>query len=163
VHGWQKNHLAIFELHTLTDTALKDLVMKASIQMMVVAALVLCQVGCQTQQKIAQNKAAAEAWLNQQSGASRIQVSGNWFAEGWGRSTLKQSGREITGTLDTYEIKGVVSGNQAYLTAWDSGKCYFAIILSQPSRNVLSGSYTDGPTYIAKAEQQRPVEFRRSY
>ncbi|MES2657430.1 MAG: hypothetical protein V4689_02370 [Verrucomicrobiota bacterium] len=138
--------------------------MKISINMMsMVAGLALCQVSCQTQQKIAQNQTAAQEWMNQQTAAAGIQVSGNWFAEGWGRGTFKQSGREITGTLDTYEVKGVVSGNKAYLTTWDSGKCYYAIILTKSSANTLTGSYTDGPTYHDKAEEQRPIELRRSY
>ncbi len=131
--------------------------------MLVVAGLVLGQMSCQTQQNLARNQVAAQEWMNQQTAGARIQVSGNWFAEGWGRGTFKQSGRQITGTLDTYEVKGVVSGNKVYLTTWDSGKCYYAIILSQSSSNKLTGSYTDGPTYRPEAKEQRPVEFRRSY
>lgn len=130
---------------------------------LVVAGLVLAQVSCQTPQKTAQNQVAAQEWMNRQTAGARIQVSGKWFAEGWGRGTFKQSGRQITGTLDTYEVKGVVSGNKVYLTTWDSGKCYYAIILTQASANALSGSYTDGPAYRAEAKEQRPIELRRSY
>ncbi|RYD21416.1 MAG: hypothetical protein EOP88_11435 [Verrucomicrobiaceae bacterium] len=138
--------------------------MKTSIKMtLVLAGLLFGLVGCQTQQKIALNQSAAHDWVKQQNAAARINVSGNWFAEGWGKASLKQSGRDVTGTIDTYEVKGVVSGNKAYLTTWDSGKCYYAIILTRPSANTLSGSYTDGPTYRTDAKEQRTVELRRSY
>lgn len=138
--------------------------MKTSIKMILVSAgLLLGLVGCQTQQKIALNQAAAHDWVKQQNSAARINVSGNWFGEGWGKALLKQSGRDVTGTIDTYDVKGVVSGNKAYLTTWDSGKCYYAIILTRSSANSLTGSYTDGPTYRSDAKEQRTVELRRSY
>ena len=127
------------------------------------AGAVIALSSCQTQQQILQNQTAAQAWLDGQSSSARIDVSGNWFAEGWGKANLKQSGRQVSGTLDTYEVKGVVSGNKAYLTTWDSGRCYYAIVLSQSSKNVLTGSYTDGPTYLESPEEQRSIELRRSY
>lgn len=138
--------------------------MKTSIKMMLVSAGILFGlVGCQTQQKLATNQAAANDWVKQQDSAPRIRVAGNWFGEGWNRASLKQSGRDVTGTVDTYEVKGVVSGSKAYLTLWDSGKCYYAIILTQSSANTLTGTYTDGPAYRSEAKEQRPIELRRSY
>jgi hypothetical protein len=138
--------------------------MKTSIKMTLVSAgLLFGLVSCQTQQKIALNQSAARDWIKQQNTAARIDVSGNWFAEGWGKASLRQSGRDITGTIDTYEVKGVVSGNKAYLTTWDSGKCYYALIITRSSANRLTGSYTDGPTYRSEAKEQRPIELRRSY
>lgn len=137
--------------------------MKNFASFLMAAGCLLAMNSCETQKSIAANATAANDWLKLQQGASRINVSGTWFSEDWGRADLKQSGRDISGRIDTYEVKGVVSGNKAYLTTWDSGKCYYAVILSQPSKNVLSGSYTDGPTYRAEAKEQRAVEFRRSY
>ena len=138
--------------------------MKTSMNsMLVVAGLVLGQVSCQTQQNLARNQVAAQEWMNQQTAGARIQVSGNWFAEGWGRGTFKQSGRQITGTLDTYEVKGVVSGNKVYLTTWDSGKCYYALMISPSGKNSLGGTYTDGPAYKTDTKLQRQIELRRSY
>ena len=137
--------------------------MRTPMNLIAAAGLVLCLTGCQTQQQIAKNQTAAEEWLNLQNAGARIQVSGTWFSQDWGRATLKQSGREVTGTIDTYEVKGVVSGGNAYLTTWDSGKCYYAIILTQSGNNVLKGTYTDGPTYNTDPAQQRTVELRRSY
>jgi hypothetical protein len=131
--------------------------------MMLVAGFVLCLVSCQTPQNLAKNQAAAQEWLNLQTAGARIQVSGTWFSADWGKAMLKQSGRQITGTIDMYEVKGVVSGNKAYLTTWDSGKCYYAVILSQTDKNVLTGSYTKGPTYLTHPKEQRPIELRRSY
>ena len=136
---------------------MKELVIPISL------AFVLALGGCATQKQIAANATAAEQWLESQKAPARIQVSGTWYAADWGRADFKQSGRTISGTLDTYEVKGVVSGDKAYLTTWDSGKCYYALVLTQPSRNVLSGTYTDGPVFLNDPKKQRASEFRRSY
>lgn len=127
------------------------------------AGFLIALTACQTPEKTAKNQAAAQAWMSGQTASAAINVSGTWFSQEWGKATLKQTGRNVSGTIDTYEVKGVVSGKKAYLTTWDSGKCYYAIILSQPGKNVLTGSYTDGPAYRDDAKQQRPVELRRSY
>ncbi len=137
--------------------------MKKPTSCLVAAACLAAITSCETQKSIAKNAESANEWLKLQQAPSRINVSGTWFSEDWRRADLKQSGRDITGRIDTYDVKGVVSGGKAYITTWDSGKCYYAIILSQPSKNVLSGSYTDGPTYLTAPKEQRPVEFRRSY
>lgn len=137
--------------------------MKVTCNLLFLASIALSLSGCQTPQNLAKNQTAAQEWLNLQNSSARIEVSGTWFSADWGRASLKQSGRQITGTLDTYEVKGVVSGGKAYLTTWDSGKCYYAVVLSQPSKNVLTGSYTDGPAYKTQPDQQRTIELRRSY
>jgi len=137
--------------------------MKAARIAAIVAGVVFGLSACQTPEKTARNQAAAQAWMNGQTARAAINVSGSWFADAWGKATLKQTGRNITGTIDTYEVKGVVSGKKAYLTTWDSGKCYYAIVLTQSGRNVLTGSYTDGPAYREDPKQQRAIELRRSY
>ncbi|MCU0749439.1 MAG: hypothetical protein MUF13_07840 [Akkermansiaceae bacterium] len=137
--------------------------MKITSTILLTAGAVIALSSCQTQEQILKNQTAAQAWLDGQSSSARIDISGNWFAETWGKANLKQSGRHISGTIDTYEVKGVVSGNKAYLTTWDAGKCYYAIVLSQSSKNVLTGSYTDGPTYLESPKEQRAIELRRSY
>jgi hypothetical protein len=137
--------------------------MKCLTSFLMAAGCLLAMNSCETQKSLGANATAANDWLKLQQGASRINVTGTWFSEDWGRADLKQSGRDITGRIDTYEVKGVVSGSKAYLTTWDSGKCYYAVVLSQTSRNTLSGTYTDGPIFLDDAKEQRPVEFRRSY
>jgi hypothetical protein len=137
--------------------------MKLQKSLMLAAAALFALTSCQTEKTLAANQSAAQAWLDGQTASARIQVSGSWFAEGWGKANLKQSGRTITGTIDTYEVKGVVSGNKAYLTTWDSGKCYYAVILTQSGKNVLTGTYTDGPAYKDVPKEQRTIELRRSY
>ncbi len=130
---------------------------------LVLAGVSLLLNACQTAESIKKNEVAAQSWMTSQSAAARINVSGSWFAESWGKASLKQTDRNVAGTLDTYEIRGVVSGSKAYLTAWDSGKCYYAIILSQAGANGLKGTYTDGPVYLNDPKQQRSIELRRSY
>lgn len=137
--------------------------MKAVIIATSVAGVLFGLTACQTPEKTAKNQASAQAWMNGQTASASINVSGTWFSQEWGKASLKQTGRNVSGTIDTYEVKGVVSGKKAYLTTWDSGKCYYAIILTQPGKNVLTGSYTDGPAYRDDPKQQRPVELRRSY
>ena len=137
--------------------------MKKTNALFLMAAWLLSLAGCETQQSLAKNQSSAQEWLNLQTASAGIQVSGKWFSDDWGTATLKQSGRQVTGTIDTYEVKGVVSGNKAYLTTWDSGKCYYAIVLGKTSANRLAGSYTDGPVFLQDPKEQRPIELRRSY
>ncbi len=137
--------------------------MQPTTKLLCLAGVALGLSNCQTQQNLAQNQSSAQQWLDMQKASSRIQVSGTWFSSEWGRADLKQKGREISGAIDTYQVKGVASGDKAYLTTWDSGKCYYAIVLEKSGGNVLSGSYTDGPSYKTDAKEQRPVELRRSY
>jgi hypothetical protein len=118
---------------------------------------------CQTTETIKKNQIATQGWLDSQSAAARVNVSGLWFSESWGKAQLKQAGRNVTGTLDTFEIRGVVSGSKAYLTAWDSGKCYYAIVLTPSGKNLLKGSYTDGPVYLEDPKEQRAIELHRAY
>lgn len=118
---------------------------------------------CQTRQSLAKNQTEAQAWLDSARGPARIQVSGTWFSAEWGRADLTQNGRDIGGKIDTYEVRGVAAGDVAYLTTWDSGKCYYAIQLKRSGKNALSGSYTDGPVYRSEAKEQRQIELRRAY
>ena len=137
--------------------------MKTSMTLIVAAGFALCLNSCQTPQQLAKNQSAAHEWIKMQDASARIQVSGTWFSQDWGSTALKQTGRDVTGTIDTYEVKGVVSGAKAYLTAWDSGKCYYTIVLTESGHNVLKGSYSDGPTYDTNPAKQRTIELRRSY
>lgn len=152
-----------FMLHTRGGGLLEIRPMKHLTQILAIAGAALLLSACQTTETIKKNQIAAQGWLDAQSAPARIQVSGLWFAEGWGKAELKQNGRKVGGMIDTYEVRGVVSGSKAYLTAWDSGKCYYAIELTQAGRNVLKGTYTDGPTYLSDPKQQRSIELRRSY
>jgi hypothetical protein len=150
-------------LHKAGIPVLQENTMKTPNALLWTAACLMSLAGCNTPESLAKNQSAAHEWLNLQTSSAGIRVEGNWFAEGWGRATLKQSGRQITGTIDTYEVKGVASGRKAYLTTWDSGKCYYAIILSRKSNNVLTGTYTDGPVFLDDPAEQRPIELRRSF
>lgn len=137
--------------------------MKCLTQMMVLAGAALFLNACQTTETINKNQVATQAWLDSQTAAARINVSGLWFSESWGKADLKQTGRKVSGVIDTYEVRGVVSGSKAYLTAWDSGKCYYAIELSQAGKNNLKGTYTDGPVYRDNPKEQRAIELHRAY
>lgn len=136
--------------------------MRILVYPLVLVGVVFCQLGCQNQ-NLAQKQVAAEQWLNQQPAGSSIRVSGNWFSQEFGKATFSQSGNRISGILDTYEIKGVASGDKLYLTAWDSGKCYYALVLTRITSNIFKGSYTDGPVFINDPAEQRSVELRKSY
>lgn len=152
-----------FPLHIRGGGPLRMRPMKYLTQLTAMGAAAFLLASCQTTETIKKNQVAAQGWLDAQSAPARINVSGMWFAEGWGKAELKQTGRKVSGMLDTYEVRGVVSGGKACLTAWDSGKCYYAIEMSQAGKNVLKGTYTDGPVYLSDPKQQRAIELRRSY
>ncbi|MFV0415775.1 MAG: hypothetical protein ACK5NG_05350 [Chthoniobacterales bacterium] len=85
------------------------------------------------------NRAATQAWLNQQNVSSRINIAGTWKSDLWGRANFQQTGNKITGQMGIYDVKGRVSGEKIYLAFSDAGRTYYTSILSRESSRKLSG------------------------
>jgi hypothetical protein len=110
-------------------------------------AAILC--GCNSPEKYASNNAAARQWLANQTQRATINVSGTWHSDDWGSSYFTQTGRTVTGHLGNYPVKGVVSGNEAYLTVESNGWVYYTAILTRPTRDRLEGYYSRRVPYSA--------------
>jgi hypothetical protein len=128
---------------------MKMLKLLASLSLL--AGIVFVFGGCAaTPQDYAKNQAAAQAWLDSHTAPARIDVSGKWDAGDWGTADLRQSGRRVTGNIDRYAVKGVVSGRRVYLTIWEENWCYYMAELVPAGKGVLQGTYAGEPPYNPK-------------
>ena len=117
--------------------------------------------GCHLKEKYAANDRAADGWLAQRTDKPKINVTGKWKSDAWGKGDFTQKGRDVTGTLGDYKIKGVVSGYRAYLIADQDDWSFYSIILKRESANALEGSYSSSVPYSAKDEQD--IYLRRDF
>jgi hypothetical protein len=91
--------------------------------------------------------AGVDSWLNKVGGTESptVDISGEWQDTntgmmGWGEGYFDQKGRNITGSLGDYVIKGVVSGNTADLVIIYFGSVHFTAKL-ELINNSLRGFY----------------------
>lgn len=96
------------------------------------------------------------AWLISKAGSEKamINVNGSWedinkddksfhpwpAYSGWDKGTFEQTGRDVTGMLGSYMIKGIVSGDTLIMVMMYGGTTYYMARLKQKN-NKLSGEY----------------------
>jgi len=114
---------------------------------------VLALAGCNLKEKYAKNNAAADGWVAQRTAPAKINVSGKWKSDNWGKADFTQKGREVTGTIGDYKVKGVVSGYKAYLVAEQDRWVYYTIILKRHTSTALEGSYSESVPYVETDEK----------
>ena len=106
-----------------------------------------------------------DPWLVEISGdkPAALNVQGRWHDPesegvfGWGEGDIRQNGNKINGTIGSYSVSGVVSGEVVYVVFYTKGKVYYTAKLSMPESGVLSGKY-----FEAKDREQKngfPTEF----
>jgi hypothetical protein len=100
-----------------------------------------------------------DPWLNQMAGSidPTVSISGKWqdsdynydetrfnpfgWGKGWGKGDFEQKGRDITGFLGDYVVKGVISGKEAYLVFTYGGSVYYTTRLELKNDFELIGNY----------------------
>lgn len=121
--------------------------------------------GCQTVEdaigsfnakRYARHNEPGERWLSDQMQPANINVSGNYRSRAWGSSFLAQNGREVRGHIGDYPVKGVVSGNKAYLLLSSDGWYYYSAVLEMPNPGLLVGYYSRGVPY--RRDSRRDIE-----
>ena len=137
--------------------------MKTTSIALLTAAVVIVFSGCNSPARFTRNHADTQAWLAPHTAKASLDVSGNWSSVDWGTTYFGQSGRNVTGSTGEFTVKGVVSGDRAYLTLWDADWCYHTMTIGSGGRGVLTGTWTHEPPPAGKARsgKQYPVEFRR--
>lgn len=127
--------------------------------LLLLALMGLFLIGCNTTEKYAANNAAGQRWLDEHRGGAGISVSGTWHSDEWGGGKLVQEGRTVNGTLGNYSVRGVISGQRAYLLLQSGGWIYYTAVLAKPSANELSGFYSY--TVPFSLADQQELELRR--
>ena len=82
-----------------------------------------------------------EKWLYSKQENPKINISGKWVSQEWGKGTFKQENKDVNGSLGEYPVKGVVSGTTVYLLMYWGEKVYFTAELKASDNNTLKGVY----------------------
>ncbi len=94
------------------------------------------------------NNQVGDNWLSDQTEPAQIQISGNWLSNDWGRASLQQDGRKVTGMLGGYRVHGVVSGGRAYLLIAQGDWYYYSAVLELQRPGLLTGRFTRAIPYV---------------
>ncbi|MEO6053380.1 MAG: hypothetical protein ABIP97_05150 [Chthoniobacterales bacterium] len=110
---------------------------------------------CVTTKAIVRNKNVSEQWLaSQHRGQAKVNVTGTYTSAvyHWGGAQLVQKGSEVTGTIGSYKLHGVVRGYRVYLLASSGSLDKYSIILSAKGQDLV-GAFSDSiPFSIQEAE-----------
>ena len=96
--------------------------------------LVSCQLGI--------SMVEGTKWLDSKNDRPEINIAGAWAAEDWGAATFRQEGKDITGVLGDYPVKGVVSGTSVYLLMYNKDRAEYFAELKASDDKTLKGFYT---------------------
>ena len=123
--------------------------------------------------------AEVDSWLIEKAGdkTPTVNISGKWqdwetdynydekrfnpfgWGTGWGKGAFDQKGKNITGIMGVYVIKGIVSGNRVYLVFISGGSVHYTANFEMIGDNELLGTY-----YSSSDIQQSkpyPMGFKR--
>jgi len=101
------------------------------------------------------------AWLNANTEAAAINVTGIWNGGDWGLVSLTQQagGRKIIGTADGWDVTGVVSGKTVNLIFWKKDTVAFSAKLAIDSSAQLTGVYAKG--ILPAAAKTIPMQLKK--
>jgi len=104
-----------------------------------------------------------EAWLDTKKEQSEINIAGTWHSREWGAAKFNQEGKDVTGRLGDYPVKGVASGNQVYLLMYSGGTVHYSAKLLALDKNSFEGSYSKHTIVDEKDayEYIRPITLNR--
>lgn len=111
------------------------------------------------------NMIKGENWLASKTAKPDMDVSGAWSSPEWDSANLKQEGKNITGTVGDYPVKGVVSGNDLYLLMYSGDKIHYFAELKAADKNTLKGLYSEKYGTIDEAKKapvlKRPMSLTK--
>ena len=99
-----------------------------------------------------------QKWLDLRNDRPEINISGVWTSPEWGIGIFKQDGRNITGMLGDYPIKGVVSGSSIYLLMYHKDSVYYFAELNTVDSNTFNGFYSI--KYATLDQNKKPMSIR---
>lgn len=115
---------------------------------------------CKTAEKYKTLNSKADTWLAAQTQPSRANFSGSWHANDWGHVELKQNGRNVTGRIGSFDVRGVVSDDNLYLAISENGWVYYTAKLDYVNRNLAEGYYSYSVPF--SREDMSQITLRRS-
>lgn len=94
------------------------------------------------------NNKTGDNWLSDQTEPAGFNLSGNWISDDWGRATLIQNGRRVSGSLGGYEVEGIVSGQRAYLLIAQGDWYYYSAVLELQRPGLLTGRFSRAIPFV---------------
>ena len=106
---------------------------------------------CSLTEKYHANNAAGEAWLQSHSKRpARANFKGVYYSPNWNLAILKQREGKLTGYIGSYNVKGIVSGENAYLLLIDDSWVDYTMILQRKNYEIIEGSYSSRVPFSEK-------------
>ncbi|MGO9137128.1 MAG: hypothetical protein ACLP9S_00835 [Syntrophales bacterium] len=99
-----------------------------------------------------------QKWLDSRNDRPEINISGVWSSPEWGIAIFKQDGKNITGMLGDYPVKGVVSGNSVSLLLYHTDGVHYFAELKALDDNTLNGFYS--LKYATLEQNKKPMSLR---
>jgi hypothetical protein len=94
------------------------------------------------------NNRTGDNWLSDQTEPAGINVDGNWTSDDWGHASFHQTGRRITGTIGSYNVHGVASGERVYLLIAQGDWYYYSAVLELQRPGLLTGRFSRAIPYV---------------
>ena len=94
------------------------------------------------------NNKTGDNWLSDQTDSAGINIAGNWTSKDWGNASFSQAGRNITGTIGSYTVHGVASGDHAYLLISQGEWYYYSAVLELQRPGLLTGRFSRAIPYV---------------
>ena len=98
--------------------------------------------------RYSRNNKVGDNWLSDQIEPASINVAGNWTSSDWGRATLVQDGRDISGSIGGYSVCGVASGDKAYLLIAQGEWYYYSAVLQLQRPGLLTGRFSRAIPFV---------------
>jgi len=123
--------------------------MRRAVILLILAAFTGCSVVSEfNDARYNQNNRTGDNWLSDQSEPAGINISGNWTSHDWGRASFRQEGRQVTGVLGDYTVRGVVSGERAYLLVAQGDWYYYSSVLELQRPGLLTGRFSRAIPFV---------------
>jgi hypothetical protein len=111
-----------------------------------------------------------DEWLASKNGKAEVDISGSWNSPEWGFAMFNQVSNTVTGTLNDYNIKGVVSGREIYLYMYtanllkdtnnpksDKDVIHYSAKLVVTDEKTLNGYYVKYDIFEEVPEKVEPI------
>ena len=128
--------------------------MKTPLLLLVAAVFVSLTSGCALNEKYNKNNTAAQAWLQSNNKRpAKTNFEGVYYSPDWGTVVLKQHDGKLTGGIGFYKIKGIATGNSAYLVLLDDEWAGHTMVLKRKNFETVCGSFSRHMPYVEKGSK----------
>ena len=128
--------------------------MKTPLLLLVAFAFVSLTSGCALNEKYSKNSSDAQAWLQANNKRpAKTNFEGVYYSPDWGTVVLKQHDGKLTGGISYYKVKGIATGNSAFLVLVDDEWAGHTMILKRKNFETVCGSFSRHMPYVEQGSK----------